>query len=253
MASPAPTAPATPSQLHRPPGAHCVLSHFWESVPCLAQKMAPNPAKKIPSLIVFGRIRGSNVNQATIFLIKDAEAAKKAGSDAGLSSLEVQTEEHRKAAATLPEGAINTQGRFSLSPASPEITAELERLLKAETAKVLLRPAVQNQRPHRQRFPPISGGNSSQGRRFLQRALTRTMIWRAGGKRSSAGSTMVNSSSVGRVTPTSPEPAAARNILPSFTRKSLPFDSSGYERNNGRCCRMNHVSADRKSSREPVG
>ena len=101
----------------------------------------PNPkngaksAEKIPALIVFGRIHGSNVNQAAVFLKKDAEAAKKAALDAGLSSLEVQTEEHRRAAATLPEGVINAQGRFSLSPAAPEIIAELERLLKAATGQ----------------------------------------------------------------------------------------------------------------------
>jgi hypothetical protein len=92
-------------------------------------------AEKIPALIVFGRFRGSNLNQAAVFLKKDAEAAKKAALDAGLSSLEVTTEEHRRAAATLPEGVINAQGRFSLSPVSPEIIAELERLLKAETGQ----------------------------------------------------------------------------------------------------------------------
>jgi hypothetical protein len=84
---------------------------------------------------VFGRIRGSNVDQAAVLLKKEAEAAKKAASDAGLSSLEVQTKEHRKAAAALPEGVINVQGRFSLSPTSPEIMAELERLLKAATGQ----------------------------------------------------------------------------------------------------------------------
>jgi hypothetical protein len=52
-----------------------------------------------------------------------------------LSSLEVKTEDHRQTAATLPEGAINAQGRFSLSPASPEIMAQLERLLKAATGQ----------------------------------------------------------------------------------------------------------------------
>ncbi|PNE10184.1 MAG: hypothetical protein CR217_15780 [Beijerinckiaceae bacterium] len=60
---------------------------------------------------------------------------RKAALDAGLSSLEVQTDEHRQVAATLPEGVINAQGRFSLSPAAPEIMAELERLLKAETGR----------------------------------------------------------------------------------------------------------------------
>jgi hypothetical protein len=88
----------------------------------------PKNSDKIPALIVFGRIRGSKVDQAAVFLEKDAEAAKKAAADAGLSSLEVQTEEHRQAAAALPEGAINAQGRFSLSPASPAIIAELDRL-----------------------------------------------------------------------------------------------------------------------------
>jgi hypothetical protein len=95
----------------------------------------PKNGEKIPSLIVFGRIRGSKVDQAAVFLGKDAEAAKKAAADAGLSSLEVQTEEHRQAAAALPEGAINANGRFSLSPASPKIIAELERLLKAASAQ----------------------------------------------------------------------------------------------------------------------
>jgi hypothetical protein len=94
-------------------------------------KNGTKSAEKISALIVFGRIRGSKVDQAAVFLKKDAEMAKKAALDAGLSSLDVQTEEHRQAAATLPEGAINAQGRFSLSPASPEIIAELERLLKA--------------------------------------------------------------------------------------------------------------------------
>ena len=97
----------------------------------------PNPknGEKLPALIVFGRFRSSNLNQAAVFLKKDAEAAKKAASDAGLSSLDVQTEEHRQAAAALPEGTINAQGRFSLSPASPGIIAELERLLKAATGQ----------------------------------------------------------------------------------------------------------------------
>ena len=76
----------------------------------------PKNDEKIPALIVFGRFRSSNLNQAAVFLKKDAEAAKKAALDAGLSSLEVTTEEHRQAAASLPEGAINAQGRFSLSP-----------------------------------------------------------------------------------------------------------------------------------------
>jgi hypothetical protein len=100
-----------------------------------AKSNGAKAADKVPPLIVFGRIRGSNLNQAAVFLKNDAEAAKKAASDAGLSSLEVKTEEHRQAAATLPEGAINVQGRFSLSPASPEIMAQLGRLLKAATGE----------------------------------------------------------------------------------------------------------------------
>jgi hypothetical protein len=98
-------------------------------------KNGAKSAEKIPAFIVFGRTHGSNVDQAAVFLKKDAEAAKKAALDAGLSSLEVQTDEHRQVAATLPEGVINAQGRFSLSPAAPEIMAELERLLKAETGR----------------------------------------------------------------------------------------------------------------------
>ncbi len=95
----------------------------------------PKNGKKLPALIAFGRFRSSNLNQAAFFLKKDAEAAKKAASDAELSCLDVQTEEHRQAAAVLPEGTINAQGRFSLSPASPGLIAELERLLKAATGE----------------------------------------------------------------------------------------------------------------------
>jgi len=35
----------------------------------------------------------------------------------------------------MPEGAINANGRFSLSPASPETIAELDRLRKAATGQ----------------------------------------------------------------------------------------------------------------------
>jgi hypothetical protein len=189
-------------------------------------KNGAKSAEKIPALIVFGRIHGSNVDQAAIFLKKDAETAKKAALDAGLSSLKVQTEEHRKVAATLPEGVINTRGRFSLSPTSPEIMAELERLLKAATGQ---EGASDSDAKSETASPTISAdlcANSNQVRWFSQRALIRTTIWTAGGKRSLSASTTVNSSSAGKATPTSPEPAAARNILPSFTRSSLAFDSS---------------------------
>jgi hypothetical protein len=88
-------------------------------------------ASKIPALIVFGRIHGSKVNQAAFFVQKDAEAAKKAALEAGLSCLEVKTEEDKNIASTLREGVINARGRFSLSPASPEVIAELGRMLRA--------------------------------------------------------------------------------------------------------------------------
>jgi len=88
---------------------------------------------KIPALIVFGRFPNSKVDQAAFFLKKEAEAAKKAAVDAGLSCLEVKTDADRKLASTLSQGAINTQGRFSLSPASPKVIAELERLFNAAT------------------------------------------------------------------------------------------------------------------------
>jgi hypothetical protein len=65
--------------------------------------------------------------------LADFPVAKKAALDAGLSCLEVKTEADRKIASTLHQGAINTQGRFSLSPASPKVIAELERLSKAAT------------------------------------------------------------------------------------------------------------------------
>jgi hypothetical protein len=68
---------------------------------------------KLPALIVFGRIKGSNVDQAAMFVEKDAEAAKKAATEAGLSFIEVKTDEQRKAAVALPEGVVNAQGRFS--------------------------------------------------------------------------------------------------------------------------------------------
>ncbi len=88
------------------------------------------------------------------YLLRDTQREKTLGStDAGLSSPDVQTEEHRRAAAVLPEGAINAQGRFSLSPASPEIIAELERLLKAATRHA--GTSTPNLRTHRRQFPPI--------------------------------------------------------------------------------------------------
>jgi hypothetical protein len=96
-------------------------------------KNGAKPAPKIPALIVFGRIRGSKVDQAAFFVQKDAEAAKKAALDAGLSRLEVKSDADKKIASTLREGVINAQGRFSLSIASPKVIAELERLLKAVT------------------------------------------------------------------------------------------------------------------------
>jgi hypothetical protein len=92
-------------------------------------------ATKIPALIVFGRIHGSKVNQAAFF-VQDAEAAKKAALDAGLSCLDVKTDAEKKIASTLREGVINAQGRFSLSPATPKIIAELERLLKMATPEI---------------------------------------------------------------------------------------------------------------------
>jgi hypothetical protein len=73
---------------------------------------SPKNGEKIPALIVFGRFRGSNLNQAAVFLRKDAEVAKKSASDAGLSSLEAQAEEHRQAAAALPEGTIRDGSRY---------------------------------------------------------------------------------------------------------------------------------------------
>jgi len=121
------TAAATPFQFHRPPGPPPGPFSF------LGVRSNPKNGEKIPALIVFGRIGGSNLNQAAVFLKNDAHAAKKAASDAGMSSLEVQTDADRNMATALPEGSINANGRFSLSPASPEIIAELDRLLKAAT------------------------------------------------------------------------------------------------------------------------
>jgi hypothetical protein len=77
----------------------------------------PKNGDKIPALIVFGRIRGSKVDQAAVFLKKDTEAAKKAALDAGLSSLEVTTEEHQRVAATLcPKAPSMRMGGFRYRP-----------------------------------------------------------------------------------------------------------------------------------------
>jgi hypothetical protein len=81
---------------------------------------------------------------------------------------------------------------------------------KPQQAKGWLLTAAQNLRPHRQQFPPISGDSSSLVHWFLQRALTSRTIWPVGGKRSSFALTMANSSSVGAMSPTSPEPVARR-------------------------------------------
>jgi hypothetical protein len=59
-------------------------------------KARAKPATKIPALIVFGRIHGSKINHAAFFIEKDAEAAKKAALDAGLSCLEVRTDADKK-------------------------------------------------------------------------------------------------------------------------------------------------------------
>jgi hypothetical protein len=96
-------------------------------------KNGSKAAAKAPALIVFGRIKGSNIDQAAMFLEKDVEAAKKAATEAGLSFIEVKSDEQRKTAAALPEGVVNTQGRFSLSPASRETIDQLGQLLKAAT------------------------------------------------------------------------------------------------------------------------
>jgi hypothetical protein len=87
-------------------------------------------AAKLPALIVFGRIKGSNVDQAAMFFEKDAEAATKAATEAGLSVIEVKSDEQRKTAAALPEGVVNSQGRFSLSPASRETVDRLGQMLQ---------------------------------------------------------------------------------------------------------------------------
>jgi hypothetical protein len=96
-------------------------------------KNGAKAAAKLPALIVFGRIKGSNIDQAAMFVEKDAQAATKAAIEAGLSVMEVKSDEQRKAAAALPEGVVNAQGRFSLSPGSRETVDQLGQML--QTAK----------------------------------------------------------------------------------------------------------------------
>jgi len=91
-------------------------------------KNGAKSAEKIPALIVFGRIR-CRLSRTGL------RGGNESGVRRGLSSLDVQTEDHRRAAAALPEAAINAQGRFSPSPAPPARIAELERLLKAATGQ----------------------------------------------------------------------------------------------------------------------
>jgi hypothetical protein len=86
---------------------------------------------KNPSLVVFGRMRGSHIDQVGVFASKDADAARKAAKDAGLKIVEVSTEAEKKIAAALPQGVINAQGRFSLSPALPQVLKDLESLVQA--------------------------------------------------------------------------------------------------------------------------
>jgi hypothetical protein len=109
------------------------LSHLWEWLPMANIKNGAKSADQMPALIIFGRFPNSKVDQAATFLKKDAEAAKNAALDAGLSCLEIKSDADRKMASTLSQGAINTQGRFSLSPASPKVIAELECLINATT------------------------------------------------------------------------------------------------------------------------
>ena len=87
------------------------------------------PASPEPRvLIVFGRMSGSSIDQAAWFGPADAAAGRAAAGRASLRCLDVTAEEHRKAALGLPKGIINAQGRFSLSPATPDMIALLAAL-----------------------------------------------------------------------------------------------------------------------------
>jgi len=187
----------------------------------------PKNGDKIPALIVFGRIRGSKVDQAAVFLEKDAAAAKKAASDAGLSSLEVKTDADRNMAAALPEGAINANGRFSLSPASPEIIAELERLLKAATDEEATSASGPKSETASATISADLWRQLKPGALVLAAAFDEQDNldgwWDAVIVRIDDGEFLVR----GAITPRNPQSAAATNILPSFTRKSPAYDFVG--------------------------
>jgi hypothetical protein len=91
-------------------------------------KNGTKPASKLPIIIVFGQFKGSNIDQAAFFAEKDAPAARHAAAHAGLSLIELESDEEHKAAADLKEGVVNAQGRFSLSPVSRAIVSELRKL-----------------------------------------------------------------------------------------------------------------------------
>ena len=89
----------------------------------------PAPPPKPRVLIVFGRIRDTAVDRAGGFGPPVAEPAKLAAEKFGLKWLPVTSFEHHTLAKTLPEGVLNSQGQFSLPPASVDIIDRLEAFL----------------------------------------------------------------------------------------------------------------------------
>jgi hypothetical protein len=130
-----------------------------------------------------------------MFVEKDIEAAKKAATEAGLSFFEVKTDEQRKAAAAQPEGVVNAQKRFSLSPASRETVGQLGQMLQAATGarsfrrlhpSLLDRPSRESTRhprtlPHDDRTERLQGaGRDDQPRCRRELCRSAATAWRAG-------------------------------------------------------------------------
>ncbi len=104
----------------------------------MSKPQSSSPPPKPRALIVFGRLPGGATERAGWFGPAAVEAAKQAAGMFGLKWLAVATDDHRKAAETLPEGVMNAKGQFSLPPATPAVIDELEKLDGVQCPKAAL-------------------------------------------------------------------------------------------------------------------
>ncbi len=104
----------------------------------MSKPQSSSPPPKPRALIVFGRLPGGATERAGWFGPAAVEAAKQAAGTFGLKWVAVATDDHRKAAETLPEGVMNAKGQFSLPPATPAVIDQLEKLGGVQCPKAAL-------------------------------------------------------------------------------------------------------------------